>query len=282
MNALCLGTVFYDRMRQCRTGQVHSVFDRVVNIVLDHEAMPDSFLSIGNFSVQVTPAMLVTDWPVSWHQLELKAGDRVCLHKSYLWIGNIRIHAEKACLWHPMTNEQIMGIEVCCDDILAKRKKQLSEDLQNYKAQLERELPVAERLLQKAVYDMEHWLSNEKATAFDAGHLIGLGRGLTPAGDDILCGALYGMYFSEILGRGQTEKRKKLREDIKGSLHKTNDISRHFLRYAVEGIWGRKEEEFLLAFYSQQSSEYREKAKCILETGASSGTDQMTGFLMVL
>lgn len=282
MNAVYLGVVFYERMKNRETGRVHSVFDRVVNILLDKEAVPDSFLSIGNCMIQVSPAMLVTDWSASWHLLNVKVGDRVYLCENHLWIGTIKIDTGRARLWRGMTGDQIAQIQVCCDVVLEKRKRQLAEDLQNRRKHLEPDVLVIEEKLQKLIYGLECWIRDDKDTAFDAAGLIGLGRGLTPSGDDVLCGALYGMYFSGELGRCKSEKLESLRADVKRSLHKTNCISSHFLRYAADAMWGEKEEEFLLAFYSRKSCDYREKAQRILETGASSGADQMTGFLLAL
>lgn len=282
MNALYLGTVFQQCMKNCRRGTIHSVFDKVINFVLDSEEIPDSMLSVGNIKVQVNPAMLITDCSISWNKFNIKVGDRVYLYEKYLQIGTIKIDAPKAMLWRALEDEQFSFIEICREEMLIERKKQLSEDLKNYKEKLDKELPYVERKLQEGIDLLGSWIYEETDFVLIADRLLGLGRGLTPTGDDILCGALYGMCFLEKMGRYSKEKLEQFRMDVKKSIHKTSDISQHFLRYAVEGMWGKKEEEFLLAFYSEKELDYREKAKQILQTGASSGVDQMTGILLTL
>ena len=61
--------------------------------------------------------------------------------------------------------------------------------------------------------------------------LIGLGIGLTPSGDDFLCGVLAGFIFDNL---GKHLFVELLKKQIQNSLQNTNDISRAFLSCALE------------------------------------------------
>ena len=62
-------------------------------------------------------------------------------------------------------------------------------------------------------------------------HLIGLGIGLTPSGDDFLCGFLAGLRLSD----GSSVFLPFLEQHILHTLDRTNEISAAFLRCAVLG-----------------------------------------------
>lgn len=75
-----------------------------------------------------------------------------------------------------------------------------------------------------------HEAEYEKATS-ELIHLIGLGIGLTPSGDDFLCGILAGLVLTDNQNHPFTIK---LKEQLKKNLKNTNDISRAFLSCALE------------------------------------------------
>ncbi|MBQ4046050.1 MAG: DUF2877 domain-containing protein [Lachnospiraceae bacterium] len=66
--------------------------------------------------------------------------------------------------------------------------------------------------------------------------LIGMGIGLTPSGDDFLCGILAGL---RLLVKNKQDQRSRLQDDLQrripGRLCRTNEISRAFLLCALEG-----------------------------------------------
>lgn len=66
--------------------------------------------------------------------------------------------------------------------------------------------------------------------------LIGLGIGLTPSGDDFLCGVLAGL---RLLGRDLESFGQSLRLQASRHLARTNEISAAFLRCALSGQFSR-------------------------------------------
>lgn len=99
--------------------------------------------------------------------------------------------------------------------------------------------------------------------------LIGLGTGLTPGGDDFLCGVLAGMIFCGLNGHPFAEI---LKNRIDLGLKRTNDISRMFLECALDDQYGLAVHGF-----------YRETAGTILseirQIGHTSGIDTLCGIL---
>ena len=70
-----------------------------------------------------------------------------------------------------------------------------------------------------------------KKAATELIHMIGLGIGLTPSGDDFLCGILAGLVLTCNQNHPFTIE---LQDQLKKNLENTNDISRAFLNCALE------------------------------------------------
>lgn len=66
--------------------------------------------------------------------------------------------------------------------------------------------------------------------------LIGVGKGLTPSGDDFLCGVLAGLALT---GKDAHPFTRRLRSHVRENLSRTNRISAAFLRSASEGYFSR-------------------------------------------
>lgn len=99
--------------------------------------------------------------------------------------------------------------------------------------------------------------------------LIGLGPGLTPSGDDFLCGVLAGAGLTGLKGHPFVQC---LSGQIFDGLSRTNDISRAFLRCALEGQYA----EVIQLFYTQP---VRVILSEIRRIGHTSGVDTLCGIL---
>lgn len=100
--------------------------------------------------------------------------------------------------------------------------------------------------------------------------LIGLGRGLTPSGDDFLCG------FFAVLNAGNIPA-VSLREVVFDNLERTTAISAAY----IEAVIGRRYftiyDRAVRAIFSE--GDFKEDVDFVLSMGASSGTDTMIGAL---
>lgn len=110
--------------------------------------------------------------------------------------------------------------------------------------------------------------------------LIGLGFGLTPSGDDLLCGALYAAhYFSPALGG---EIALRLANAVHSSLSHTNLISRQYLVCAAAGERFDAVADLAEALCGSGGETVRATALRLLSVGSSSGADLAVGFLSLL
>lgn len=103
--------------------------------------------------------------------------------------------------------------------------------------------------------------------------LLGLGIGLTPSGDDFLCGVLAGLHMA---GNDSHPFTQRLRSELANRLSDTIDISAAFLSCALD-------QQFSLAvnrLYRLPTAE--EILASFEEIGHSSGTDTLCGILWSL
>jgi len=102
-------------------------------------------------------------------------------------------------------------------------------------------------------------------------NIIGIGKGLTPAGDDFVRGVFTGLYYF-------------LKYDVKkmfGGINwssKTNIISSNYIAVFLDGRIDEPMKNFL---HSIGSNEVISNLEKIMNTGESSGIDYLAGFFMV-
>jgi hypothetical protein len=110
--------------------------------------------------------------------------------------------------------------------------------------------------------------------------LVGLGSGLTPTGDDFLCGFITAAHCRLREQPEQTAFFRALKPTLLAWLAKTNAISATFLRCAVEGHVCPALHD--LAETHQGGSPFRNALAELCAFGHSSGMDITTGFLFGL
>ena len=112
-----------------------------------------------------------------------------------------------------------------------------------------------------------------KEAAASLSGLIGLGIGLTPSGDDFLCGVLAGLTISMCQDHPFA---LALQDKIRSRLSDTNDISRSFLSCALEGQFSQP----VVQLSSMVSPE--EISREFARIGHSSGMDTLSGIYYIL
>lgn len=103
---------------------------------------------------------------------------------------------------------------------------------------------------------------------------IGLGNGLTPAGDDFIIGFILGKYLLKKV----TPKFKNKLRTIVNAKDATNDISRQFLNAAIDGYFN----EFIIELVNsiKDSKSILSSLSKISGIGASSGLDLLSGLYL--
>ena len=104
--------------------------------------------------------------------------------------------------------------------------------------------------------------------------LVGLGSGLTPSGDDFLCGFLTAAHCRH---GAQSQFLLELKRAVLTRLENTNAISATFLRCAAEGKVCKALHELAKAL--QSGTHCRNATRRLCAFGHSSGMDITTGFL---
>jgi hypothetical protein len=111
--------------------------------------------------------------------------------------------------------------------------------------------------------------------------LIGLGTGLTPAGDDLLVGFLGGLWCSVRDNPERLQFVSNLGEAVLQHSHLTNDISRTYLNCAAQGQISSLLADLAAAISLGENSDrllnVLETAMCV---GHTSGMDAVTGLLI--
>ena len=134
------------------------------------------------------------------------------------------------------------------------------------------------------ITDFGHWLSyslnGEKPLEFPASarRLVGLGPGLTPAGDDFWCGvmiALRAQGFKDILEKVSGAVLKLARE-------RTNKISRAHMECAAGGQGAQALHETISAMGMADEARLRSALRELDKIGHSSGWDSLAGVVCVL
>ena len=117
--------------------------------------------------------------------------------------------------------------------------------------------------------------------------LIGLGIGLTPSGDDFLCGVLAGLILS---GQAESNLAHSLKAAVTQHLNDTVDVSAAFLRCALEGQFSLAVNQLVTSSGKLPSSstlqaciaDVQTITDCFLAIGHSSGTDTLCGILYAI
>lgn len=108
--------------------------------------------------------------------------------------------------------------------------------------------------------------------------LLGLGPGLTPSGDDVLCGALIALHAV-----GQSATAAKLADAVRVATgDRTSPLSAAFLDAAADGMGSEALHTLIAAVLSGDSDAISDLASILGRIGHTSGWDAMAGAVLAL
>jgi hypothetical protein len=95
-------------------------------------------------------------------------------------------------------------------------------------------------------------------------------------------GLFVSLFFLKTVSCGKRFPEESLIRALNNNLSRTNQISAHFLHYAMNGFWGALEDNFFSLLLSE--TPYAEEsqftaAKKLLSKGANSGIDEYLGII---
>jgi hypothetical protein len=240
------------------------------------------FLCIGDESIGRGPlnALLVgAEWTRLSESLP-PVGTSIRIARGMLHIGSIALDATRAELWRPAAWPSARRPEsVAC---ALRRLERLAAEQAPVEGLARVVLgttgiqPSAlERMALARVQRLRAWLIGDTPPPVD---LLGLGPGLTPSGDDVLCGMLVALHAVGQAG---------MAAELYGALAvaapmATPPISAAFLRAAAEGLGCEALHAAIAAVLEGQADAVSDRAEALGRIGHTSGWDAMAGAMLVL
>ena len=283
------------RLPQCA---IHSVFQKAVNL----STREGNLLTIGRKDMEMGPCTLVSslDDSISWLDFKLEKGYPVDVTGGGITLlpGLVLAGLPASGIWYPASLKEL-PLPGCTEKILDRMALipvQLKQT--NGVEGIGPLIPwIARRFfpdgpgpggcgpvdwgagilsLYRAVAS-----GDLSAVACRSASLAGLGPGLTPSGDDFLCGLMLAFV---ITCKAFREPPEKFRDICMTILHSasslTHTLSRHFLELAAEGLPGETAEEVILYMLGIQEINIEEAVRRMTGWGAFSGFDQLAGILL--
>ena len=268
------------------TGKVHSVFTDACNIqtcegelvTLLNQTKPDQ---PGGIRITLPKDFNFSDW--------IKSADRVSCQHGYLQIEepNFLVDMRRATLWEGYLPRHLV------DDSEARLIRQWEASAHLYLALVDKNRNGSEELNSNIsstyffpkLYALT--LKLTKATRVNDWQaiystifsLIGFGPGLTPWGDDFLCGFMAGF---ESLSHNIDQKNilTRLQHILRKNLSATGDISRSMLRDVLNGQHGRPITDTCQALFGSTSNlDLSIEVNKLIEIGNTSGAATCLGIL---
>lgn len=257
-------------------------FETVVDLINqegDVLSIVDHRIGNGPFSLVLEPDAFPAD-------IETEAS--LLIFENGLWLGDWLIDAENAELWEPKPSwGSLQGKPADQMWAATKIRSLLEQQAQEDSLALLVIDPAASsalptRILHAAEQNIP--LLYAGITANDgpkvseaAKKLAGLGPGLTPAGDDLLLGAMYGLWAT------QGEDARLTAERItRAAVPRTHALSGAWLEAGARGEAAAPWHQLLTAIKTHNDADLEAAVMLILPTGHTSGADALGGFLGLL
>lgn len=254
-------------------GTVHSVFSKAINIVSG-----ETMVSVLSKETLLEPMSVRLDDAISFTAAGIKAGDSVHLSPDSLTVGMLRMPWKLVDSWKEKHTFELNSLQECA----YRADRFLTDYLQTFVR------PVGMAVLFQKTDDegKRGYLSGkvqmlmsaqtEEETLAAMSELVGLGPGLTPAGDDFLCG-----YMRTSILLGTKIDYAKLIKRIK---HLTNELSAKSLELASEGRCAEEISLILFELFDARGSYVKaiSHINAVASYGSSSGTDIICGICMAI
>ena len=271
------------RFCKCRaSARVVAVFARSFHLEADGD-----FVCIGDASIGRGPLNAIVElagW--AWVARHLPAvGAEACIGEGTMQCGRVALVTAAACSWLPPPwphNAEREALIAALEDLERLACGEAPVDGIARVALMDPACVPASALARVArprIARLREWLGVRLARPMREPaplDLVGLGSGLTPSGDDLLCGALVALHAI-----GQVDAAHDLYAAIsKAARHATSPLSAAFLRAAAEGQSSEPLHETIIALLENQNVAHPLEA--VARIGHTSGWDALAGAVLVL
>ncbi|MCK8825617.1 DUF2877 domain-containing protein [Fuchsiella alkaliacetigena] len=299
IDALQIGSAFKEELSRAGilAANVRGIFNKVINLELE----TNSLVSIVSEDILNAPNNLVVTTPPAFSLKELginlgaevkltpreisfeKAGFRIDLSEVEVWTSNLSwegLAVESGILAENLEFlKKIVVLEGAHEGLgeLAKFAEQIVTG-----RCLNCEFDYVSELLYSVVFSLVKavLIGEQDLIAKNSKRLLGLGPGLTPAGDDFLLG-----FYTMLVLLEQRTKLVYLTQEIKDEIltaaeAKTTLESRTMLRYVLEAQVPEIILKLLASLFTTEETEVFCNTLRLLDRGSTSGTDIATGILI--
>ncbi|SAL83392.1 hypothetical protein AWB74_06588 [Caballeronia arvi] len=258
---------------------VHSSFRHALNLVAE-TTEAGGWLTLVDAACENLPSGARVSVPPHWDwRAHARQGDRIAVQGAQLRGAGWQVDLAGAACWRPITQRGNGGRPSA--RALSVRYALAAQRLRAHCAQ---------HVVDGALQWLPGWPAHARAvklsTLDDAATLagavralVGFGGGLTPDGDDYLLGYLAALWRAH--GQPEIEShRHALSAILRAQLHRTNDISRHYLQLALDGHFSEPVDRFLsITSSAEPGADFVDAADAVMSWGAASGVDCLAGIL---
>lgn len=265
-------------------GVLHSSFEHAVNFCFSIDGENRMITVLQENAPLFPDSFLVPEWLF----LRIKAcadkGNPISIQKQYIRVGSTRIRLASECMTDLFLPHLARG-EI--QAVFPEHFFLLEEfiEMQERKSDMNH-LP--ERFRQEARQLAVSLLQNDRAGAeYAFGHLIGAGKGLTPACDDAMVGILSVVCFYMTMRNRESgsQQYSQLVENILKRLkteRRTTQVSEKYLKCACRGAVSKPLGRLLEWLFLREGPFPLEEAVQIAATGHTSGMDTLYGIRCAL
>jgi hypothetical protein len=248
---------------------VHSVFANACNFAFDGALLT----LVGPHAGNGPTTMVLAQEPARDLRTLFVAGAQLRCRNRVLRSNRVEVQLGAAQPWHPLAGEALLPRSE------VERSLQIAaQELTRFRRTHPSVIDGSAANVAACIADACRVLDEERATRLVA-RLVGLGEGLTPAGDDFLVGLIAGL-DALALDAAKRHFLDAMGLTIAGLAHRTTDVAAHFLRLAARGHCSEVLDCLRDALLCRHRGALMQKALLrALDVGATSGADMVSGLL---
>lgn len=253
--------------------EVHSIFKRNINFLYN-----DRLYTLQLATSYLTPMSCVCSvTPEIFEEMRERIAKGVEIRNSRLYIGDLEFEILK--LEKNLKIEKVQR-EKNIENLMKNLKRIL--DINEFSGilfstfkRLKNNQEIMEKsILEKYLFSQLKNIFSDNFTLKDLEKLLGVGEGLTPSGDDFICGYIAALYFL-----GEYKKIEFLKEILLFQLKKTTRVSEEYIYYSFKGEFNEYVKELNeLCITGKIEDSLDEIVNKIAKIGHSSGIDFIVGF----
>lgn len=284
--------------KQGKIGIIHSIFQRVINITVSENRL----ISIVGQEVGQGPLNILLNIPIKLNltTIGVKIGDIVTRIGGLIIIGEnlIKISISDVKLWKPNIDYQdnLQPLESILSNIDVLKDVTLTSGPLNglgeliFFSQIDGfNVSKTTKLGPVAFFASPYIVSLLKAIKSRCSqdiikstkNIVGLGPGLTPAGDDMLIGLMISMFYISANFKETKYDVNQINKDIVSSISgRTTILSEEFIHEASIGNSNEAVVTLIENLLISGPKELKISAKRILDLGATSGSDTVFGIIL--